>query len=232
VPAIDDQVTSANVAVDTSGNLLLTEENRLQVRAGSTGTLYGKAMTAGDIYTVAGDGKYRYSGDGGPATSAGLNPDAVTVDAAGNLVIADAGNLRVRVVAESTGTFYGVPMIAGDIYTVAGGAEDDPGATGLPATEVALFGPQDVAVDAAGNLVITQGDHVWVVAASAGTFYGQQMLTGYIYSIAGTGTAGYSGDGGPATKARFSGPAGVVIDGAGDVYIADAGNYRIRKISG
>src|SRR5690349_24502853 len=77
-------------------------------------------MTAGDIYTVAGDGKPRYSGDGGAALTAGMSPIGISVDAAGNLVIADNGNSRVRVVAATTGTFYGKPMIAGDIYTVAG----------------------------------------------------------------------------------------------------------------
>src|SRR5215467_12577015 len=78
-----------------------------------TGTFYGQHMTAGDIYTVAGDGTPGFSGDGGPATSAELNePRGVAVDAAGNLLIADTSNNRVRVVAASTGTFYGQPMTA------------------------------------------------------------------------------------------------------------------------
>ena len=88
--------------------------------AASSGTFYGKAMTAGDIYTIAGNGTAGFSGDGGPATSAELNsPQGVAADAAGNLLIADGSN-RIRVVAASSGTFYGQAMTAGDIYTIAG----------------------------------------------------------------------------------------------------------------
>ena len=97
----------------------------------STGTFYGQAMTAGDIYTVAGDGKHGFSGDGGPATAAELSLPGRRGGwtRAGNLVIADTGNNRIRVVAASTGTFYGQAMTAGDIYTVAGD-----GSRGSPAT--------------------------------------------------------------------------------------------------
>ena len=87
-------------------------------------------MTAGDIYTIAGDGTAGFSGDGGPATTAELgNPKGMAVDAAGNVLIADTGNSRIRVVAAATGTFYGRAMTAGDIYTIAGD-----GPRGLPGT--------------------------------------------------------------------------------------------------
>ena len=89
--------------------------------AEGTGTFYGQSMTAGDIYIVAGNGTPGLSGDGGPATSAQLsNPGQVAADGSGNLVVADVGNNRIRVVAGTTGTFYGQSMTAGDIYTVAG----------------------------------------------------------------------------------------------------------------
>ena len=94
-----------DVVVDSTGNLVITDSgnNRVRVVAASTGTFYGQAMTAGDIYTVAGNGTYGFSGDGGPATSAELaSPGQTAVDGAGNLVIADSGNDRVRVVAAST----------------------------------------------------------------------------------------------------------------------------------
>src|SRR5262249_14701060 len=90
------------------GNLLIadTDNGRIRVVAVSTGTFYGRAMTAGDIYTVAGNGQRRFSGDGGPATAASLNlPIGVAVDQAGNLAIADDDNSRVRGVAASAGTF-------------------------------------------------------------------------------------------------------------------------------
>ena len=87
--------------MDAAGNLLIADfgNERVRVVAHKTGTFYGKAMTGGDIYTVAGDGTQGFSGDGGPATSAELSLQGVAVDAAGNLLIADAGNQRIRVVA-------------------------------------------------------------------------------------------------------------------------------------
>jgi hypothetical protein len=121
-------------------------------------------MTAGDIYTIAGNGHLGYSGDGGPAASATLaDPTAVAVDAAGNLVINDSGNGRVRVVATVTGTFYGKKMTAGDIYTVAGNGKTGFSGDGGPPTGAefnfappgvqVLGGIGDVAVDG-GNLLI------------------------------------------------------------------------------
>jgi hypothetical protein len=111
--------------VDASGNVVIADSDngRIRVVAAATGTFYGRAMTAGDIYTVAGNGTSGFSGDGGPATSAAIFlPLGVTVGGAGNLVIADFGNSRIRVVAASSGTHYGQSMKAGDIYTVAGNA--------------------------------------------------------------------------------------------------------------
>jgi hypothetical protein len=125
------------------------------VVAASTGTFYGRPMTAGDIYTIAGNGSSGFSGDGGPATSAEVAyPQAVTVDAAGNLAIADTFNNRVRVVAARTGTFYGPPMTAGDIYTVAGNGRIGFSGDGGPATSAELDAPCSVAVGAAGALLI------------------------------------------------------------------------------
>jgi sugar lactone lactonase YvrE len=112
-------------------------------------------MTAGHIYTVAGNGTLGFSGDGGPATSAELSsPDGEAVDGAGNLVIADSGNGRVRVVAAHTGTFYGQAMTADDIYTVAGNGGFGFSGDGGPATSAELSIPEGVAVDSAGNLLI------------------------------------------------------------------------------
>ena len=113
------------VAVDGAGNLLIADA-RQRAGPGRRGAAparsTGMPMTAGDIYTVAGDGIDGFSGDGGPATSAELSgPAGVAVDGAGNLLIAASGNSRIRVVAGTTGTFYGRAMTAGDIYTVAGG---------------------------------------------------------------------------------------------------------------
>jgi hypothetical protein len=94
--------TAYGVAVDGSGNLVIadTDNDRVRVVAASTGIFYGRAMTAGDIYTVAGSGHRAFSGDGRPATHADFNlPSGVAVDSAGNLVTADTGNDRIREVA-------------------------------------------------------------------------------------------------------------------------------------
>jgi hypothetical protein len=191
-------------------------------------------MTAGDIYTIAGNGKVGFAGDGGPATGAKLGkPEGSAVDAAGNLVIADTNNNRVRVVAGSTGTFYGQPMTAGDIYTVAGNGTFGFAGDGGPATTAEMDLPQDVTVDGAGNLVIadTGNAAIRVVSVGTGRFYGKRMTAGDIYTVAGTGNAGFSGDGGPATSAKLFDPAGVAVDGSGDLVIADLLNFRVRVVA-
>jgi sugar lactone lactonase YvrE len=156
------------------------------------------------------------------------------VDGAGNLVIADAGNNRVRVVADSTSTFYGRPMTAGHIYTVAGtGIAGFSGDGGL-ATSAELNGPSGVVVDGAGNLVIADpgNNRVRVVADSTGTFYRKAMTAEHIYTVAGNGKNGFSGDGSPAIRTRLAFPDGVAVDGAGNLLIADTGNNRIRMVAG
>ena len=154
---------------------------------------------------------------------------------AGNLVIADFGNSRIRVVAESNGTHYGQSMKAGDIYTVAGNSSSSPyySGDGGPATAAQLYGPQGVAVDRAGNQVIadTYNQRIRVVGARTGTFYGQAMTAGDIYTIAGTGAPGYHENGGPATEARFKDPAGIAVGAAGNLVIADSYNNRIRVVA-
>jgi hypothetical protein len=157
----------------------------------------------------------------------------VTVDPQGNLVITDTGNNRIRVVAATTGTFYGQAMTGGDIYTVAGGGTGGLG-DGGPATSAQLAGPWGVTLDSSGNLVIadTGDSSIRVVAETTSTFYGQAMTAGDIYTVAGNGSAGFSGDGGPATSASLSGPEAVLTDSAGDVLISDTGNGRVREVAG
>jgi trimeric autotransporter adhesin len=224
---------ACGVAAGQAGNLVIADagHNRIRVVAGTTGSFYGRPMTAHHIYTVAGDGRAGYGGDGGPGTGAQLHsPAGVAVDAAGNLVIADTGNNRIRVVAASTGTFYGQAMAAGDIYTVAGDGTAGYGGDGGPATSAELDSPAGVAVDGVGNLVIadTGNNRVRVVPAVAGIFYDQAMTPRDIYTVAGDGTSGFSGDAGPATSAELNSPAGVALDANGNLLIADTGNNRVR----
>ena len=114
--------------MDTSGDVFIADiyNDRVRMVAANTGTYFGQAMTKGDIYTIAGKGDNGgyggYSGDGGPGTTAPSSNDVpnLAVDSSGNVVIANRYNSRVRVVAASTGSFYGQAMTEGDIYTIAG----------------------------------------------------------------------------------------------------------------
>jgi uncharacterized protein (TIGR03437 family) len=174
-----------------------------------------KVATNGIITTVAGNGSYGYSGDGGPATSAQLyNPLGVAVDAAGNLYIADSANSRIRKVATN-----------GIITTGAGSGSIGYSGDAGPATSAQLRGPSGVAVDAAGNLYI----------ADAGNSRIRKVATnGIITTVAGNGSPGYSGDGGPATRAQLYLPLGVAVDAAGNLYIITDSDYyvsRIRKVA-
>jgi hypothetical protein len=166
--------------------------------------------TNGIITTMAGNGNNGYSGDGGAATSARLNqPQRVALDSHGNLFIADTFNNRVRKVDTN-----------GIITTVAGGGSESLGDGGA-ATNATLNEPYGMAVDSTGNLLITDTYNYRLRKVDT---------NGIITTAAGNGTNGYSGDGGLATKAMLSGPSGVAVDSYGNLFIADLGNNRIRKV--
>jgi trimeric autotransporter adhesin len=209
----------SGVAVDASGNLYIADiaDNVVRKVTASTGM----------ITTVAGDSPYPeivggYSGDGGPAVSAKLNgPVGVALDASGNLYIADAGNGLIRKVAASTGV---ITTVAGNI---AGGNVGFSG-DGGPAVKAQLNKPFGVAADASGNLYIADSGNNVIRKVSAST--------GIITTVAGNGSnagtnpGGFSGDNGPATSAELSDPEGVALDASGNLYIADATNWRVRKV--
>jgi sugar lactone lactonase YvrE len=183
-----------------------------KVTASYGGTASFAASTTGTIVTVAGTGPAGYTGDNGPATAAELNDARVAVDSAGNLFIADGGNNRIREVVKATG----------DIITVAGNGTAGYSGDNGPATAAEIDGPNSVAVDSAGNLFISdEGNNRIREVVKA---------TGDIITVAGDSTAGYSGDGGPATAAVIDDPRGISGDSAGDVFFADAGNNRIREV--
>ena len=219
----------APLAFDRNGNLVVADAeplpggfNGVALVPATTGTFYGRKMTAGGVYVIAGSARRGFSGDGGPAREAELDgPDGVTVDRHGNVIIVDLSNNRVRVVAAASGSFYGIKMKADDIYTVAGDGSSDYGGDGGRARAAGVQ-PVAVAVDAAGNLIVTDAsERVRVVATSTGKFYRQAMTAGDIYTIAGNGTAGFSGSGGPAARAEFSRVGGVTVDRHGNVIVTD-----------
>lgn len=165
------------------------------------------------IYTIGGTGASGYSGDGGSATAARMNnPYGVTLDANGNLYFADHAEHVVRKIDVSTNV---ISTIAG---TGTAGSSGDGGA----ATSAKLDKPSDVAFDNAGNLyIVCSGNNTIRKVATSGT----------ISTIAGTGTAGSTGDGSAATSATLNGPAGIVIDASGNIYISESDGNRIRKIN-
>ncbi len=200
------------LAVDSAGNLYFADQANQRVR---------KVDTSGIITTVAGSGGTgSYSGDGGPATAAKLfSPHGVAVDSAGNLYIADTSNNRIRKVTPG-GT---ITTVAGNgnptINSIDGYGLGDGGL----ATSATMTAPWDVDVDAAGNLYFSD----WLGARIRRV----DAATGIITTVAGTGTAGFSGDGGPGASAQMNGPTGLTVDGFGNVYFADNLNNRVRRIN-
>jgi len=166
---------------------------------------------SGDISAFAGTGTFGFSGDGGPATGADLaGPQGIAVDFSGNVFIADRGNHRIRKVDTS-----------GNISTVAGDGTPGFSGDGGLATIAELKNPDDVAVDPSGNLFIADTDNFLIRKVDT---------SGIITTVAGNGGVGFSGDGGPATSARLNVVRGVAVDSSGNLFIADTGNQRIRKV--
>jgi sugar lactone lactonase YvrE len=203
-PALSAQLNNPQgVAVDASGNLYIADSSNYRIR---------KVSASGTITTVAGNGTYGYSGDGGPATIAEIGyPYGLAVDSSGNLYISDISNEVVRKVATS-----------GTITTVAGNGTYGYAGDGGPATSAELYGPYGVAVGPSGNLYIADSYNYRIRMVSAG---------GVVTTVAGNGDYGFGGDGGPATSALLSEPSGVAVDAAGNLYLADTYNQRIRKVS-
>jgi YD repeat-containing protein len=190
------------IAVDAAGNIFIADYYNSRIR---------KVDASGIITTMAGTGYGGYSGDGGLATEAQLgHPYDVAVDAAGNIFIADYYNSRIRKVDTR-----------GIITTVAGNGYGSYSGDGGLATKARLSYLHDVAVDAAGNIFIADYGNNRIRKVDA---------SGIITTVAGTGTSGYSGDGGPATEARLNYPDGIAVDAAGNIFIADYGNNRIREV--
>jgi trimeric autotransporter adhesin len=192
----------AGVAVDNSGNLYIADTGNNTIRW---------VTPDGNIQTLAGDGYASFYGDTGSPSSATLNhPEDVTLGLNGNIYIADTGNGNIRLV------------VGGVITSVAGTETWGYAGDGGAATSAALYAPRAVTADSSGNYYIAD--------------YGNHRIRkvdtkGNIITVVGNGNQGFSGDGGPAGNAELNFPSGVVIDSQGNIYIADSGNNRIRKVS-
>ena len=173
--------------------------------------LCANSIPRGKVLTIAGSGSANYFGDGGPSLRAQISqPQGVAFDKSANLYISDGGNNLIRKVAPN-----------GIITTVAGTAEIGFAGDGGLGTAAQLNSPKGLAIDSSGNLYIAdQGNHA-IRKLSPG---------GIITTVAGTGQAGYSGEGGPAKLAQLNHPVGIAVDANGTLYIADAWNFRVRAV--
>ncbi len=194
----------AGIAADGSGNIYIADKSNQRIR---------KIDAYGIITTIAGNGIAGYSGDNGPATSASFNyPDGIAVDKTGNIFVSDTYNHRIRKI-----------NLSGIVSTVAGNGSFMIGDNG-PAISAGLAYPRGIAVDGDNNIYIADSEHrrIRKVAAATGT----------ITTVAGNGTNDFSGDHGPATMAGLSSPVAVAVDAFKNLYIAELGSQRIRKVQG
>jgi trimeric autotransporter adhesin len=231
------------VAVD-GGDLLIADTANCRVRLLAAGRtrLFGQAMTAGHLYTVAGTGVCGTAGQGGPVAAAQLwDPVAVAVDGGGDLVVADDGDQSVLLAPAHGGSYYGTPVGAGDIAVVVGGTggyqpylQD-----GVPAVGVAseLNDPSGVALGPTGALFVTDGlmQAIRVVPSTTGVLFGRTMKAGDMYSVAGAlpvDTTEGLGDGTRWVLARMGTPIGIAISSSGALYYSDGSSHMVRVIRG
>jgi len=187
------------LAADSAGNVYIADSGNFRIR---------KVDKTGKIATIAGAGQYGYSGDGGPATAANIGYiDALALDQSGNLYFSDPYNHCVRRISPS-----------GTIQTVAGGTFGNSGDGGAPASAQLKY-PRGVVVDRSGNLFVADSLNYRVRVVGSG---------GTLFTAAGTGTSGFGGDGGPGPYAALNMPYALAVDPAGNLYIADLRNFRIR----
>ncbi|NDD63272.1 MAG: hypothetical protein EBZ36_04740, partial [Acidobacteria bacterium] len=193
------------VAVDRNGNLYICDNVNSRIRKVNIAT--------GIITTIAGNGTNRSTGDGGLALDAGLNnPQSIDVDAAGNIYIAESGSHRIRRITVSDGR----------IESVVGTGAAGYGGDGGPANQAQLTTPNNIFVTSSGNLLISDSgnNRIRLVTASSGL----------IQTVVGNGLPTFTGDGGPAISAAINWPTSAIYDQLGNLYVADRGNQRIRRV--
>jgi len=225
------------IAVDSAGDRVISDsgDNRVYLITQASGTYFGQTMSAGLAYVIAGTGLSGAFSSGVLGTSANLTgPYGLAFDG-GNLLITDYYTERVWLLSGTSGTFFGQSMTAGHIYSIVGTGSAGFSANGTAAASAAIAGPFGVDVDAAGDLYLALANGsianaILFIPSQSGSHYGQTMTAGDIYTIAGQQSAGYSGDGGPATSEKLLFPRSVTVDQAGDLYIADCYNGLVRFV--
>jgi len=223
------------VTLDSSGNIFIADSQNSAIRVVNTGTtaitLAGVTIPPDTIATLAGNGTAcvpsNGCGDGGPATSALLNfPGGLTVDATENIFIADSSDEAVRVINTSTTpvTIAGVTIPPGDIETVVG-TLGQRGYSGDGAT------PSSALLDTPSGVFVDSSEDIFIADEFNNAIREVVAVTTIIQTIAGNGTEGFSGDGGPATSAELAHPLGIVGVTSGDFFVADTENSRIRELT-
>ncbi len=235
---------STALAVDSAGDLYITDARRDLIRmvAARTETIFGQSVNEGATYVVAGGGSEEI--DSIPATSVRLgNPHGLAVDRVGNLYISDSDSNELLVVAASKETLFGQNMTAGDIYIIAGDGKACRRSTDLCgdggyATSAEFHRPYGLALDGVGNIYVADsGDsRIRMVAAASGVHFGQSVAAGNVYTVAGNGMTCLSrtascGDGGSSISAELTDPTAVALDFAGNLFITDSGDYRVRMVA-
>jgi sugar lactone lactonase YvrE len=205
--------TPYDVAEDAAGSLYIVDQANNRVRKITNPTLNSAIIT-----TVAGTGSSGYSGDGEPATSATLNaPTSIAFDSSGNLYIADSGNLVIREVSASTGNISTVFGNGNSCFPTTNSCGDGGGPLGA---SFAL--PFTVTLDSANNVYVSD----W----SGQKIREWNISTGLVTTVAGSGISGRRGDGGLATLANLSHPAGLAVDSQNNIYISDQFNGVVRQV--
>ncbi len=204
--------TAAQLNMTGGGGLFVDKAGNIYITCTGSSRICKVDASTGIINTIAGTGTAGYSGDGGPATAAQLNgPLGLCLDGSGNVYIADGTNFRIRKIDGSTGIISTIVGLGSNAYSGDGG----------PGSAARISYSRDVTLDNSGNLYIVDG--------SNNVIRKYVLSTGIITTIAGTGIAGGTGDGGTATAARLNSPAKITFDGVNGIYVSDM-NHKIRKI--
>jgi hypothetical protein len=221
-----------DIVVDPAGNVYFNDGGRIRVLPAANGSLFGVNVQKSKIYTIIGTGVSGLPSNGTDAISADIaEVNAISLDSIGNIVFSMYNYGLILMVPRTSGAYYGMSMTANKTYYVAGGgsALGDNG----PATSAQLGWVWGLAFDGSDNLYIADKAHqrIRMIAHGNGPAWGSYRTAGDIYTLAGNGTAGSSGDGGLATSAQLNYPWTIALDGSGNLILTESHGGRVRMMA-